>query len=120
MFYTQNHQVAALSSFGSRGQGGKRENVSESEHRRATRESTFLHAALRVDGEKGEHRIKIRNLSPTGLMAEYEGPVRVGIYVEIKIRNIGWVHGSVAWVEGNRFGVLLAQDMDPREAQFLR
>ena len=79
----------------------------------------FLYAALRVDGVKGEHRIKIRNLSATGLMAELESPVRLGNIVEIKIRNVGWVHGSVAWVEGNRFGVLLAQDIDPRQARTL-
>ncbi|GGC37863.1 hypothetical protein GCM10011371_26630 [Novosphingobium marinum] len=105
--------------------------MDDSENRQLARDSLFLMADLRIDGLDGEHRIKVRNLSSGGMMGE--GPVRVvrGAVVETAIRNIGWVEGSVAWVQGNRFGVAFRDEIDPKvarapvggdgeQAQFLR
>lgn len=91
--------------------------MNESDNRQVSRDSLFLMADLRVDGLDGEHRIKVRNLSPGGMMGE--GPVRVvrGAIVEVNIRNIGWVDGSVAWVQENRFGVAFRDDIDPKLAR---
>lgn len=87
------------------------------ENRQIPRDSLFVMADLRVDGVDGEHRIKVRNLSPGGMMGE--GPVRVsrGDSVEVNIRNIGWVTGSVAWVQDDRFGVALHDEIDPKVAR---
>lgn len=84
-----------------------------SENRQIARDSLFLMADLRVDGLDGEHRIKVRNLSAGGMMGE--GPVRVlrGAIVDVNIRNIGWVEGSVAWVQDNRFGIAFRDEIDP-------
>jgi hypothetical protein len=48
-----------------------------------------------------------------------EGPVRVarGDRVEISIRNIGWVEGSIAWVQEDRFGVAFRDEIDPKVAR---
>ncbi len=48
-----------------------------------------------------------------------EGNVRVarGTVVRVNIRNIGWVEGTVAWVQDNRFGVAFRDDIDPRLAR---
>lgn len=48
-----------------------------------------------------------------------EGPVRVarGALIEINIRNIGWVEGSVAWVQDSRFGVAFREEIDPKLAR---
>ena len=91
--------------------------MNDSENRQVTRDSLFLMADMRVDGLDGEHRIKVRNLSPGGMMGE--GPVRVvrGAIVEVNIRNVGWVEGSVAWVQENRFGVAFREDIDPKLAR---
>jgi len=91
--------------------------MSGNENRQIARDSLFLMADLRVEGLAGEHRIKVRNLSDGGMMGE--GPVRVlrGAIIEVNIRNIGWVKGSVAWVQDNRFGVAFADPIDPRLAR---
>lgn len=88
-----------------------------SEHRQIGRDSLFLMADIRVDGLDGEHRIKVRNLSSGGMMGE--GPVNMprGAVVEVSIRNIGWVEGSVAWVQDTRFGIAFRDEIDPRIAR---
>jgi len=91
--------------------------MNESDHRQVGRDSLFLMADLYVDGLDGEHRIKVRNLSSGGMMGE--GPVHVvrGAVVSVNIRNVGWVEGSVAWVQGNRFGVAFREEIDPSNAR---
>lgn len=91
--------------------------MNEGDNRQIARDSLFLMADLRVDGVEGDYRIKVRNLSPGGMMGE--GSVRVvrGAIVDVNIRNIGWVEGSVAWVQDNRFGVAFRDDIDPKLAR---
>jgi len=89
----------------------------EDEQRRAPRDSLFLLASLRIEDEESQHRVKIRNLSSTGLMAEGSVQVRPGQAVALDIRNIGWVNGKVAWVLAERFGVMLESEIDPRQAR---
>ncbi len=91
--------------------------MDEHENRQIPRDSLFLMADLRIGGLEGEHRIKVRNLSAGGMMGE--GPVRVvrGSVVEVNIRNLGWVEGSVAWVHDHRFGVAFHEDIDPKLAR---
>jgi len=87
------------------------------ENRQLGRDSLFLMADLRVDGMDGEYRIKVRNLSAGGMMGE--GTVRVvrGAVVSVHVRNIGWVAGTVAWVQENRFGVAFCDEIDPKLAR---
>ncbi|SFF73667.1 PilZ domain-containing protein [Novosphingobium sp. CF614] len=91
--------------------------MNEGDNRQIARDSLFLMADLRIDGLEGEYRIKVRNLSAGGMMGE--GPVRIvrGSIVEVNIRNVGWVKGSVAWVQDNRFGVAFREDIDPKLAR---
>lgn len=91
--------------------------VTENEHRQLSRDSLFLMAELRFAGADATHRIKVRNLSAGGMMAE--GPVKTirGTRVEVEIRNIGWVSGSIAWVQGDRCGIAFDEDIDPLVAR---
>jgi hypothetical protein len=91
--------------------------VSEIDHRQVGRDSLFLMADLRVEGQAGDHRVKVRNLSAHGMMAE--GTVRVtsGLTVEVNLRSVGWVPGKVAWIQDNRFGIAFAAEIDPREVR---
>lgn len=91
--------------------------VTELDHRQLGRDSLFLMADLRLIGEDGEHRVKVRNLSAGGMMAEGVVKVARGTRVEINLRNIGWVEGSVAWIQDNRFGIAFAEDIDPKLAR---
>ncbi len=91
--------------------------MDETEQRQIARDSLFVMAEFRLDGAADEHRIKMRNLSTGGMMAE--GTVRVsrGAVVWVNIRNVGWVEGSVAWVQDNRFGIAFREEIDPKVAR---
>jgi hypothetical protein len=87
------------------------------ENRHLNRDSLFLMADMRVDGEDGEHRIKVRNLSAGGMMGEGRVRVARGNLVNVNIRNLGWVEGTVAWVQDDRFGVAFIEEIDPKMAR---
>ena len=88
--------------------------MGENEHRQIARDSLFVMAELRLDGVEGEQRVRVRNLSSGGLMAEGTFRVQRGQMVWINIRNVGWVEGSVAWVQDTRFGVAFREEIDPQ------
>ena len=82
--------------------------------RNISRDSLFMLAQLRVEGLEGEHRVKVRNLSKGGMMAT-EGPkVACGVRVSTRLRNVGWVGGSVAWVQDDRFGIAFDEEIDAK------
>ena len=91
--------------------------MGDNEHRQIARDSLFVMAELRVDGLPGEHRVRVRNLSAGGLMAEGPLPVQPGQMVTISLRNLGWVEGLVAWVQDSRFGIAFRKDIDPKIAR---
>lgn len=78
----------------------------------------FLMGELRLEGDEASHQVKVRNLSNGGLMAEANLRVMRGQLLSIRLRNIGLVEGSVAWVQGNRFGVAFRHEVDARLARF--
>ena len=82
--------------------------------RHINRDSLFLMADVRLDGDSESHRVKVRNLSAGGMMAESDMTVVRGARVTVDLRNLPSVTGSVAWVQENRFGVAFAQEIDPR------
>jgi hypothetical protein len=91
--------------------------LDDPEQRQIARDSLFVMADLRLDGSADEHRIKVRNLSAGGMMGE--GSVRVsrGALVWVEVRNIGWVEGSIAWVQDSRFGIAFHEEIDPKVAR---
>ena len=40
-----------------------------------------------------------------------------GNRVEVELRNIGIVHGSVAWVQDQRFGIAFDEEVDSQQAR---
>ena len=87
--------------------------MSSVDTRQVNRDSLFLLAQLRVDGQQEVGRVKVRNLSAGGMMAEGEARVSRGSMVAVELRNIGWVEGSVAWKQDNRFGIAFVDEIDP-------
>jgi len=83
------------------------------DNRQIARDSLFLMADLRIAGDDSEYRIKVRNLSAGGMMGEGTARVSRGTTVSANLRNIGWVEGTVAWVQENRFGVAFRDEIDP-------
>ena len=91
--------------------------MGENEHRQIARDSLFVMADVRLDGVSGDQRVRVRNLSSGGLMAEGDFRVQRGQPLWIQIRNVGWVEGSVAWVQDSRFGVAFREEIDPMVAR---
>ena len=83
------------------------------EKREIARDSLFVMVDLRLDGSSEEHRVKMRNLSAGGMMGESDVKVTRGAVVFVNIRNLGWIEGSVAWVQDSRFGIAFRDEIDP-------
>lgn len=91
--------------------------MSNVDTRQVGRDSLFLLAQVRIDGQDNPVRVKVRNLSAGGMMAEGDARVIRGARVGVELRNIGWITGSVAWKQGNRFGIAFAEEIDPKLAR---
>jgi len=87
--------------------------MSNLDTRQVNRDSLFLLAQVRVDGQDAVTRVKVRNLSAGGMMAEGDSKVVRGSLVAVELRNVGWVEGSVAWKQGDRFGIAFVDEIDP-------
>lgn len=84
--------------------------------RREPRDSLFLAGTLRKLG--GEWvQIRLRNLSPGGMMAETPVSLLRGEEIEVELRGIGIVAGTIAWSAGGRIGVSFARPIDPKLAR---
>jgi hypothetical protein len=87
------------------------------ETRSVSRDSLFLLANIRVEQGAEQHRVKVRNLSDGGMMGEGTLRIKRGNRVEVELRNIGLVSGSVAWVQDQRFGVAFDEEINSHEAR---
>ncbi len=81
--------------------------------RTISRDSLLMLASVRFEGSDTEYRIKVRNLSAGGMMAEGDVRVDRGARLEVALRNIGWVPATVAWVQDNRWGMAFESEIDP-------
>ena len=89
----------------------------DAENRQIARDSLFVLVELRLDGQDLDHRVKMRNLSGGGMMAEGSLRVTRGLGVWVNLRNIGWIEGTVAWVQESRFGIAFRNEIDPSFAR---
>ncbi|WP_137680327.1 PilZ domain-containing protein [Aurantiacibacter suaedae] len=91
--------------------------MSNVETRQVDRDSLFLLSQVRVNGADHPNKVKVRNLSTGGMMAEGEVEVGRGALIEVDLRNIGWVKGTVAWRQDNRFGIAFVDEIDPKQVR---
>ena len=87
--------------------------MADNDHRQLSRDSLFLMAELRLPGQEALARVKVRNLSAGGMMAEGSVKAVRGTLIEVNIRNVGWIEGAIAWVQGDRCGIAFSEDIDP-------
>lgn len=87
------------------------------ETRSVARDSLFLLADIRVENDAETRRIRVRNLSDGGMMGEGNLKVKRGHRLEIELRNIGCIGGTVAWVQDNRFGIAFDEEIDSQKAR---
>ncbi|MGI4731597.1 MAG: PilZ domain-containing protein [Janthinobacterium lividum] len=81
------------------------------------RDSLFLMARLRTPSLDETFSVRIRNLSPGGLMADFATPLERDTPIQIEVRGIGWVPGKVAWFAEGRTGVAFDAPIDPTKAR---
>ncbi|TRD11526.1 PilZ domain-containing protein [Erythrobacter insulae] len=81
------------------------------ETRTVSRDSLFLLAGIRVEQDDEVHKVRVRNLSDGGMMGEGTIRVQRGNRLEIELRNVGKIEGSVAWVQDNRFGIAFDEEI---------
>lgn len=96
---------------------GKSAIMSAVDTRNISRDSLFLLGQLRVEGSDAAHKIRVRNLSAGGMMTECALQLGRGARVAVELRNIGWVQGAVAWVQGDRVGIAFDTAIDPKLAR---
>jgi hypothetical protein len=87
------------------------------ETRSVARDSLFLLADIRIENDAEARRIRVRNLSDGGMMGEGNLRVKRGHRLEIELRNIGRIGGTVAWVQDNRFGIAFDEEIDSQKAR---
>ena len=80
--------------------------------RHVNRDSLFLMAEVRLDGDSAVHRVRVRNLSAAGMMAETDLRVVPGTKVTVELKNLPPVDGAVAWVHEGRFGIAFVDEID--------
>ncbi len=88
------------------------------QNRHQNRDSLFLIAQFRESARRRVvSQVRVRNLSPGGLMADYSAPIAPGTAVEVDVRGIGWIPGRVAWCEAGRIGVAFDHPVEPSLAR---
>jgi len=88
--------------------------MSHVDTRQSSRDSLLVLAKVRLDGDANgtEYRVKVRNLSAAGMMAEGDVKVMRGSLVSVELRNLGWIDGTVAWKQDDRFGIAFIEEID--------
>lgn len=87
------------------------------ETRSVSRDSLFLLATVRLENDTEGHRVRVRNLSDGGMMAEGSLLVQRGLRLEVELRSVGKIGGSVAWVQDKRFGIAFDREIDSQLAR---
>lgn len=82
--------------------------------RSGVRSSLLLLTQLRSTEGAALGRARIRNLSATGLMADCEHVVDNGARVDLELRGIGRIRGTVVWVRNDRIGLSFDDPIDPQ------
>ncbi len=85
--------------------------------RSRARDSLFLMAQLRFDGETAVRDVRVRNLSEGGLMVDCDRVKEPGTAVVLDLRGIGEIDGKVAWCTEGRIGIALDRPIDPKRAR---
>jgi PilZ domain len=93
------------------------ESDSQSSSREQIRESIFLGATLTFERNDDVCPARVRNISAGGIMVDCTVFAQIGDRVSAEIKNIGVVHGTVAWIVEPRMGIAFDHEIDPAKAR---
>lgn len=86
------------------------------QRRSLERESLFQLAEAQIGRDPANHRIKVRNLSPRGLMGEAPIQVSSGTRIVVALPDLGQVSGTIVWVQEPRFGMAFDDELEVPDA----
>ena len=95
------------------GEGGREPTGAETRQR----DSLFMIAQLRLKDETASIDVRVRNLSPGGLMIELDRMLDTGTAVALEMRGLGEITGTVAWYTRGRAGIALDAEIDPKRVR---
>lgn len=78
------------------------------------RDSLLLIAEIHASGWPAPLKVRVRNLSAGGMLAESDEDVPVGTTVRVVLANIRPVAARTVWSGEGRFGVAFDQHIDPQ------
>lgn len=78
------------------------------------RDSLFMQARLAIGGSKDPVTVRVRNLSPGGMLAETLIVVETGARVIADLPNVGEVPGRIVWAGSGKFGIAFDLAVDPQ------
>lgn len=84
--------------------------------RRSARNSFFLMAPLHDAKGALLGKARVRNLSATGLMADFPRALTPGATVMVELRGIGDVQAQVSWSREGRIGLAFDAPVEPELA----
>ena len=90
---------------------------STAKKRQAARDSLFLSTDVTVAGARKPVTVRVRNLSPGGMMIDSNAIFHEGVTISADLRGIGAVSGKIAWIMEERAGVAFDEEIDPKEAR---
>lgn len=82
--------------------------------RSADRDSLFMQAGLILPDRADPVVVRVRNLSPGGMLAEAKVSMAQGTAVQIDLRNVGPVSGRIVWAGEGKFGIAFDRPVDPQ------
>jgi hypothetical protein len=88
-----------------------------SSNRQKSRESIFFGANLLIKRTGEEMPVRVRNISPGGMMIDCTLGANIGDEVVADIKNIGKIIGRVAWSVAPRMGIAFDHEIDPTWAR---
>ena len=87
------------------------------ETRSSSRESLFMFAEVQLGQRSHRYRVRVRNLSAAGMMAAGNLRVERGAQLIVFLEGEDPIEGHVAWVQGDRFGIAFAAEIDFAEVK---
>lgn len=91
--------------------------MDDEKNRIQSRDSLFLLAEVSVAGVIDKEKVRVRNLSAGGMMADGDFGLQRGAAVQINLRNIGEVTGQIAWTGNGKFGIAFDSIIDPQKVR---
>lgn len=85
--------------------------------REAKRDSLFLLTAICLPDGQEVCKLRVRNLSAKGLMADCPVALEKGQHITLELRGIGPVEGAIVWTAGDRVGIAFDHPINPAKAR---